>query len=45
MKNASALGIKIPKFKGYESELDLYTFKSEFDKLIVPRIRANLLTI
>ena len=43
MKNASALGIKIPKFKGYESELDLYTFKSEFDKLIVPRIRANLL--
>ena len=43
MKNASALGIKIPKFKGYDSVLDYYTFKSEFDKLIAPHIRANLL--
>ena len=43
MKNASVLGIKIPKFKGYDSVLDYYTFKSEFDKLVVPHVRANLL--
>ena len=43
LKNASALGIHIPKFKGYDSVLDFYTFKSEFEKLVVPHVRANLL--
>merc|ERR1712096_521712 len=28
---------------GYDSVLDYYTFKSEFDKLVVPHVRANLL--
>ena len=43
MKNASILGIKLPKFKGYESQMDYYTFKSEFEKLIMPRVKATLL--
>jgi hypothetical protein len=43
MKNASLLGIKLPKFKGYESSMDFYTFKTEFEKLIVPRCSAKLL--
>ena len=43
MKNASLLGITLPKFKGYHSKLDYYSFKSEFEKLIVPRVQAKLL--
>ena len=43
LKNASLLGINLPKFKGYESSMDFYTFKSEFEKLIVPRVQAQLL--
>ena len=35
--------IKVPKFRGYESELDFYTFKSEFEKLISPYVQAKLL--
>ena len=29
----SLLSIKIPKFKGYDSECDVYTFQDEFEKL------------
>lgn len=43
MKNASVLGIKLSKFKGYDSAMDYYTFKSEFEKLIVPHVQAKLL--
>ena len=43
VKNSSVLGINIPKFKGYNSEIDYYSFKSEFEKLIVPRIQKKLL--
>ena len=43
MKNASILGIGLPKFKGYHSKLDFYSFKSEFEKLIVPRVQEKLL--
>ena len=43
IKNASLLGIKIPKFSGYQSQMDFYTFKSEFEKLIVPRVQKSLL--
>ena len=42
LKNASLLGINLPKFKGYESSMDFYTFKSEFEKLILPRVQALL---
>lgn len=30
---SSKLNIKLQKFKGYESSVDLYTFKSDFEKL------------
>ena len=41
--NANALGIQIPKFKGYNSSLDFYTFRSEFEKLVVPYTHRSLL--
>ncbi|MDP7406234.1 MAG: hypothetical protein QF495_05675, partial [SAR324 cluster bacterium] len=43
LKNASSVGIKLPVFKGYESTLDYYTFKAEFEKLVVPRYSKPLL--
>ena len=43
IKNASILGIKLPTFKGYDSHMDFYTFKTEFEKLVAPRIQAKLL--
>lgn len=43
LKNASQLGIKLEPFKGYESRIDYYTFKSEFEKLIAPHVHAPLL--
>ena len=43
IKNASLLGIKLSKFKGYQSPLDYYTFKAEFEKFVVPRVQAKLL--
>ena len=44
IKNASILGIELPKFKGYDFPLDFYNFRSQFEKLIVPRVQAHLLT-
>ena len=32
--NTSALNIHLQKFKGYESVLDIYSFQSEFEKLL-----------
>ena len=43
LKNASLLGIKLSKFQGYDSELDFYSFKSEFEKLIQPYVQSKLL--
>ena len=43
MKNASVLGMNIPKLRDYTSAIDFYTFKSEFEKLVVPVIQAKLL--
>ena len=37
LKNLSGLTIDLPKFQGYESKLDIYTFRSEFEKLIQPK--------
>ena len=31
--NASSLNIKLPKFNGYSSPIDVYSFQSEFNKL------------
>ena len=43
VKNASFLKIEVPKFHGYGSKLDFYSFRSEFEKLISPRIQEKLL--
>ena len=43
VKNASVLKINVPKYNGYESELDFYTFRLEFEKLISPHILAKLM--
>ena len=43
LQNASLLDIKLPKFKGYSSSIDIYTFQSEFEKLISPNIQKKLL--
>ena len=37
------LGIQLEKFSGYDSALDFHTFKSDFYRLVVPRIQAPLL--
>ncbi len=42
LKNSAALDIKIPKFEGYKSEMDVYTFKAEFKKLVEPYIQKDL---
>ena len=34
LKNLSSLTIELPKFQGYESKMDIYTFRSEFEKVI-----------
>ena len=43
LKNASTLGIKLPIFTGYDSSVDYYTFKSDFERLVATRIQASLL--
>ena len=42
LKHASVLTIDLPKFKGYDSKLDIYTFKSEFEKLVQPTTLKRL---
>ena len=44
MKNAASLKIEIPKFSGYDGEIDFYTFKSEFQKLVEPHVKKQLLS-
>ena len=43
LKNASILNIELPKFRGYKSPMDIYSFQTEFEKLISPRIQKKLL--
>ena len=43
VKNASVLGLELPKFGGYKSELDFYSFKTKFMKWIAPKIKHDLL--
>ena len=42
LKNSASLTIELSKFKGYESKHDIYTFKSEFEKLVQPRVQKTL---
>ena len=43
VKNASLLGIKLPKFSDYKSEMDFYTFKGKFLQYFVPKVKPALL--
>ena len=43
MKNAASLKIELPKFSGYDCEIDFYTFKSEFQKLVEPQVKKQFL--
>ena len=42
LRNASTITVDLAKFKGYESKLDVYSFKSEFEKLIQPSCQKRL---
>ena len=41
--NTSLLNIKLSKFKGYDSDYDIYTFKSEFEKLYLESTPTSVL--
>ena len=41
--NKSKLNIKLPKFKGYESSQDIYTFKSNFEKIHLKETPRDML--
>ena len=43
IRNALGLKIKIPKFTGYESPMDIYTFRTQFEKLVTPYVQKPLL--
>ena len=44
LKNASTLKIELPKFCGYSSQMDFYTFKTEFVKLVEPVVQGPYLS-
>ena len=39
LRNASMLEIEIPKFTGYDARMDIFTFKTEFKKLVEPVVK------
>ena len=43
LRNASTITVELAKFKGYDSKLDIYTFRTEFEKLIQPACQKHLL--
>ena len=38
LRNASGLDVPIPSFSGYDSKLDIYSFRSDFQKFVQPNI-------
>ena len=42
LKNSAGLKIELKKFKGYESEVDIYSFRSSFKKLVEPNVQETL---
>ena len=42
LQTSAFLDIQIPKFDGYNSEMDIYTFKAEFKKLVEPFVQRDL---
>ena len=43
LKNTSVMKMNVPKFRGYESPQDIYTFKSEFQRKVSPTCRNSVL--
>ena len=43
LRNASTITVDLAKFKGYDSKLDIYTFRSEFENHIMPACQKHLL--
>ena len=43
LRNASTITVELAKFKGYDSKLDVYSFRSEFEKHIQPACQKHLL--
>ena len=41
LKKSKDLNIELAKFRGYDSKLDIYSFRSEFEKLIQPTIQKQ----
>ena len=41
--NESNLKINLPKLRGYDSPLDIYSSQAEFEKLISPTVKVNLI--
>ena len=41
MKQASELTIDLPKFTGYDGKVDYFTFRTEFKKLVEPKIQKK----
>ena len=41
LKNECTLQLDLPKFSGYNSKMDFYTFKSNFKKLVEPTVRKT----
>lgn len=41
LKSALTLDIDLPKFNGYDSKIDVYQFRSEFEKLIEPSLQKQ----
>ena len=42
LKNASVLNIQLKKFEGYKSETNIYSFRSDFKKLIEPHVQKTI---
>ena len=39
LKKSSSIDIELSKFKGYDSKLDIYSFKSQFEKLVQNKLQ------
>ena len=43
IRNALGLKIEIPRFCGYDSAMDIYTFREKFEKFVTPYVQKPLL--
>ena len=41
LKKSSSITIELQKFKGYDSKLDIYSFRSEFEKLVEKTVQKS----